>query len=968
MTMTPDAKRALSTTIRALRARLLTDLRDATESTYRLAVRARDAGLDAGARVRRRRLEDWIAEQVRAQGAAARGKALRGADDFRKEVEQRAAYTLLNRLVILRLMEAPGDGGAPPLRSPALVTGGWNSRAYQDFRALAPALCRPSRGTADDDGTEGYAFLLGLVFEDLAADLPGLYGPSGVADLVPVPAATLRHVVDALDDPALASCWTDDMTLGWVYQYWNDPEREALDAKLNGGGKVEPHEIASKTQMFTERYMVDWLLQNSLGPMWLAMCRHHGWTAECEADGTLTALEARRVVWRARREAGEVDPTELMPLETDAERRWAYYVPQPIPDEAVRAAPESVRSLRLLDPAVGSGHFLVVALDLLVALYREEARHRGEVGAHPQAGRWTDRAIVERILTHNLHGVDLDPRAVQIAAAALWLKARRVAPDARPERMNLVASNLSLASLPDDDPALVELRDEVERETGLPGALTDTLVHALRGADHLGSLLRVDRAVEAALDEHERGPRGGGRVLQGSLDLLGDAAPAAVVAREVRPRAEARASLQKRLEDFLARHTTGDDLGLRMRGEQLAAGVRFVRMVREGTYDLVVANPPYQGTSKLADSKYVERHYPLGKADLYAAFLLRGLELVRDDGVSAMLTMRNWMFINQYAALREYLLGTSDLRGLGDFDRGAFEDVPDEVVSVAVSVFTRAAHGAQSIAISPTPRDDRSRDSARTPRKRAATLCHVGRHEFDPAALKVVPEWPLVYWWNTDSLEAYQSTQLVRDVCPARMGANVGDNTRFHRRSFEISSEHGLARDRWPPLVRGAAGKLWFEPAEFVVNWRHNALEIKQRVTTKFGEAGLNWKIANADFYFRRGIAFSMIGAQFSARAHRLPGVFGDKGSSVFPAELHEVLCTMNSTRARSVLESLNPSISFQVGDVNRLPLFSVANAGTIFRTVEAAFNTHEGFREPSVEFRRPGPSPWRHAQEWAQL
>src|SRR5439155_9179719 len=118
---------------------------------------------------------------------------------------------------------------------------------------------------------------------------------------------------------------------------------------------------------------------------------------------------------------------------------------------------------------------------------------------------------------------------------------------------------------------------------------------------------------------------------------------------------------------------------------------RFVRLVREDTYDLVVANPPYQGTSKMTDTKYVEKAYPLGKADLYAAFLLRGLDLVREGGVSAMLTMRNWMFTKQYARLREHLLGMHGLRALGDFDRGAFEDVPDEVVSVVVSVFAQAA-------------------------------------------------------------------------------------------------------------------------------------------------------------------------------------------------------------------------------------------------------------------------------------
>ena len=113
----------------------------------------------------------------------------------------------------------------------------------------------------------------------------------------------------------------DATGLGWVYQYWNDPEREALDDKINAGGKIEPHEIASKTQLFTERYMVDWLLQNSLGPMWLAICKSHGWTPDVEADGTLAALEARRGDWRAKRDSGEVSLTGLMPLHTDAERR-----------------------------------------------------------------------------------------------------------------------------------------------------------------------------------------------------------------------------------------------------------------------------------------------------------------------------------------------------------------------------------------------------------------------------------------------------------------------------------------------------------------------------------------------------------------------------------------------------------------------------------------------------------------------
>ena len=149
---------------------------------------------------------------------------------------------------------------------------------------------------------------------------------------------------------------------------------------------------------------------------------------------------------------------------------------------------------------LGAGHFLVVAFDLLFAFYQEEAKHRGQQDGE----QWTDQSIVERILEHNLHGIDLDPRAVQIAAAALWLKAQLACPRAKLKQLNLVASNLGISRLPDNDPSLVELRRVIEEETGIPGRLTMQIVDALRGADHLGSLLKIDQAIEAAIAEQER--------------------------------------------------------------------------------------------------------------------------------------------------------------------------------------------------------------------------------------------------------------------------------------------------------------------------------------------------------------------------------------------------------------------------------------------------------------------------------
>ena len=320
--LTPDAKNQLSRTIRALRSRLLTDLNNAAESTYRLSIAALDrAGLAEEQREKRRRLETWLDEQVRAEVAP---QSLNGSKLEKAKAEIRArslhnalklaAATLLNRLIVIRQMEALG------LLRTKVVTGGWSSPAYREFRDFAPDLCK--------DDTEGYGFLLQLLYDELALDLPGLFGRVGLTELFPIPASTLRAVIEALEalDP---DTWRDDTTLGWVYQYWNDPEREALDDKLNSGGKVAPHEIASKTQMFTERYMVEWLLHNSLGQQWLAICEQNGWTPEAVADGTLDRLEERRQAWREQRDRGEVALDALMPLETEQEERWKYWVKQP---------------------------------------------------------------------------------------------------------------------------------------------------------------------------------------------------------------------------------------------------------------------------------------------------------------------------------------------------------------------------------------------------------------------------------------------------------------------------------------------------------------------------------------------------------------------------------------------------------------------------------------------------------------
>jgi hypothetical protein len=943
-TLTPEARDALRRTIRTLRARLATDLRAEAESTYGLA-RKDASDLPEAMRERRARLLAHVEEHVRSASPTELKKS-RG--DVHERVMSRfvleAAHTLVNRLVLLRHMEAlsVGKPRAERLVPIEVVTKGWQSTAYRAWREHAAELC--------EDATEGYAMLLGLVFDDLARDLPGLYGDVGLTRLFPIPPATLRAVIEALNDPELDSAWTDDTTLGWVYQYWNDPERERLDAKINAGEKIESYEIASKTQMFTERYMVEWLLQNSLGLTWLAMCKKHGWRPE--AEGVLAELDARRTEWRTKRDAGEVALDALMPIHRAAEDHWKYFVPQPIPDDAVEKAPDSMRGLKLLDPACGSGHFLVIAFDLLAALYLEEARHRRE--------SWSAKQIAESIIEINLHGVDIDPRAVQIAAAGLYVKWRSLSHEACPKQVNLVAPALHLGRLPEDDPAVAQLRHSLAEEANVPEAVTTKLLQALAGVDYLGTLLKVDRAIEEALQPV------GQHVLESVQGSLFAGMPAAQAKLDL---VGARKTVLERIEAFLAHHGAEGDLGLRLDGEEVAAGLRFLRIVQEDTYDLVVGNPPYQGTSKMADAAYVAKRYPEGKADLYAAFLLRGFQLARAGGTVALLTMRGWMFLGTFAALRADILHRHDLRSVGDVDRGAFDEVPNEVLAAVMTVFRRSKREGWSVAVQPTPLSDKSYDRQRTNRKRAALMLQVGRFEFDTPGFAVIDGEPIVYWWSREFLARYAAAPKLGARDPVRTGVCTSDNTRFLRKSWESASREisdGTdANAEWAPFISGAKGVAWFDGGDDCCRWARSGLEVKTYNAHLYGSYSRT--VQNEDRYFAPGIAFSMIGNEFVARAHRRPSIMGKKGSSVFPSDLSGTLALMNTSVAKEVLASLNPGVGFEVGDVNRLPIFPVEKAGEVYATVDGAFSEHESARETSVEFRRPGPSPWTDAQAWAQ-
>jgi hypothetical protein len=769
---------------------------------------------------------------------------------------QAPASGLVLRFVLLRQLEACG------LSPPAVLTGGWESAGYVAFRSSVSG-----RAVGED---AAYVALLRTRFEALAADLPGLYGQASREPDVAPSAALLNELVEFLNAPELESAWIDDTALGWVYQFWNDPQREAIDARVGPRGKIAPEEIASKTQLFTERYMIDWLLQNSVGRIVMAM--------------------------RAARGQGDAPA-------------WPMYVAQATPSEPGKV-PRRLTDLRILDPACGSGHFLAGAFDFLVPLYREEA--------HATGGSIADGDIAANILRHNLHGIDIDAQAVQVSAAVLYLKARRLAPAAAIPPMNLVATTFDPERLEEDAPGSPgePCGDERERRR-------DVLAR-LRDMSFQGTLMRFSRGPSGLFD----GP-----------------------------------GLARRAEALLDRYAGADELGVRFEGVSLPAGRRLRELLSEHRYDVVVFNPPYLATSKIDLPAETLAEAFDGAPDLFAAFVDRAFELCKPSGFIAFVALSNWMFLSTYRSVRERLL-EGHIVLVVDLGKGAFryaskliqtamvvaspEPVPPGVPAFGGRVGSRDAIAAAQIG-----------ELARALEQPASTF------PFDPAAFARIEGAPLLFWLDGEFIRRYAGLPKIGEVTTGLGGIATTHNDRFLRAVWEVSP--GLARaavEGAPdaahlPYLKGADGREWIEPFRWLLRARHRALELRV--------ASPNIRVERAGTL---GVAYTTIGQRFAARLHSVTSVRDVSGASMFPRDsvtAEELVCALNRTAVRELASAFNPTVNFQLGDVRRLPYDAVEGAGEIVGVLRREFAASEQASELSLDYVAPRATAWSEAQRWAQ-
>jgi hypothetical protein len=535
------------------------------------------------------------------------------------------AFTVVNRLAALRMAEARGL----VIES---VGHGYQAKGFQLYARLA--------ATGLGETGDAYRTYLFSTFDELVRDLPGLfdrYSPQG--RLFPREAA-LQALLTLINHPELDALWGEDETIGWIYQYFNSKEerkamRDASQAPRNS------RELAVRNQFFTPRYVVEFLVDNSLGRLWF------------NATGGKTVLR---------------DRCQYLLIKPDE---------KPEPAEQLR----DPRTLKLLDPACGSMHFGLYAFDLFLEIYREawdwEQQHgagsldtatQPAAGFQPLSQTYPDldallKDVPRLIIEHNVYGVEIDPRSAQIASLALWLRAQRAWHDSgikAKDRPLVGRGNVIAAIAPPSEP---ELRKAFTANLdGRDKELFEKTLQMLRGLPELGVLLQVEKELPRLIRQVYAGTVG----------------PDLFAAEDHERWRKAEARLRTALTEFgKAANSTYQG---RLFAQDALEGLRLIDLCRE-VFDVVVMNPPF-GALSLGVKDYLVKAYPRSKNDLLAIFVERGLELLRTGGRLGAITSRTCFFLSSYQKWREeVVLGIGTPEVMADLGHGVMDDAMVEAAA-----------------------------------------------------------------------------------------------------------------------------------------------------------------------------------------------------------------------------------------------------------------------------------------------
>lgn len=647
--------------------------------------------------------------------------------------------------------------------------------------------------------------------------------------------------------------------IGWLYQYYNTELKDDTFAKLKKNVKITKERIPAATQLFTPDWIVRYMVENSVGRIWIEHLR-------------------------------AVDPTT--DEKATAERfGWKYYLPEAEQEEEVNVKLAEIRTtykdlkptdITCSDPCMGSGHILIAMFDVLMDIY--------------ESAGYDKREAAFEIVEHNIHGLDIDQRAYQLAYFAVMMKGRGY------NRRFLRGRD----GKPEPKVYAITESNEINRN------------HLKFFGTHLSEMERNLAVMQ----------------IEGLLDTFIDA-------REYGSILNVDACDWDVLERFVEDLGTAGQISFESVGsEETQENLRKLVQVAKNLgqkYDAVVTNPPYMGASNMNAtlSKFIKDNYADYKSDFFSAFIVKCSALAKKEGYLGFLTPYVWMFIQSYEKLRQYLFTQATIETLIQFEYSAFEEA---TVPICTFVFKNSYVDKNGCYLRLTE----FRGGMEVQRQKA--LEAINNHKcgfyYEQNAdnfLKIFGS-PVAFWISQQMFEIFSKGFPLESYGPVRSGLQTSDNKRFLRLWFEVANtniaygclshnESFFRTEKWYPHTKGGEFRKWYGNIEYVLNWKTDGKELYEYASSLYGSP--TRIIKSTELYFMPYITWSHTTSKKQFAARNVPSgfIFNVESPAMYPSEnIEYFLGLLNSKPATKVFQAKNETFHFLAGDAAKMPILYCPN------------------------------------------
>lgn len=766
------------------------------------------------------------------------------ADAYEKLVEE-LTFTLFNRLAALKVMEAH-------TLHPEIVT----RRESHGGRSFAHLAWLEQNQNGRNEEAEGLLPFLEDQLQKLTGDIP-LFSPKHPYHLLPT-AIELQSIINAFnqvetDTQVEAAIWKSDDVLGWLYESYNNYKKAAHKAS---GDKTEYNKVSIQSQVYTPRWVVQFLVDNSLGKLYL----------------------------------------EMYP---DSAIKNKYKIANH-PTTQVRDR-KPLHEIRMIDPSTGSGNYLLYGFDVYYDLYIDQIENYG--------ADYNEADIPKLIIENNLHGVDLDDRAIQLAQLGLYIKAKRKKRTTKLEHFNIVSSDFFLPAY-DEVKTIFEDGNLGERER----KIIEDLWEDLQNAHKFGSLIRLEEKLNLKwFGVQKAEPKGVITMFgQENLDNFENF----------------RNSFFTNLQKAVAQNTAKQ--GQTFLNTKTQDAITFLQLLTQ-KYDVAVANPPYTDSSDFGTElkKFVDANYKLPhkfNTNLYATFIKRCCEIINENGKVAIVHPPTFMYIQSFEDVRKFIIDKMHISLFVDWGYlGMFH--PSARVDAAMYILEKEPKDVpiQFIKLNDIYEGRRYEAFVKAYDDLLANRPNKHNITLPQEKLKIIDGWPFIYWISDRFREKFKGESFHTHL-RAKKGLGT-DNIRFFRFWWEvldqdISDDYNLDSKKWVGYVKGGPFKKWYGNLWLVINWANDGEEIRNHPS-------LN--LRNPDTYLKPGIACSLLSSKgTSFRVQPSNYIYDSTTRSIFLEEkakydVEIYLSLLNSHLISYILNCLNATVVTNSEDIHRVPIVEIS-------------------------------------------